>query len=209
MKPSTIAIAAALAVGTLTAGASFADNPAKTRIVEQRKVAPFKAIETSGPYHVIVKAQGVAAVDVAGDAKQLADVETVVVGDTLLVRPLKRNTFGFHFSFGKAKESVTITIAAPMLRSFKQSGSGDSEIDLISGEQFSVTNSGPGDLHAAGNVRELTVRASGSGDTDLHQIKASKVRLDMTGPGDVQLAGIDNELTIEASGSGDLRAVAL
>src|SRR4051812_5591488 len=107
---SLIAIAATLAVGAVAVNTSHAETSSKQRITEQRKVAPFKAIETSGPYQVTIKAQGVAAVEVSGDAKQLADVETFVVGETLYVRPVKR--FNFVFSFGKSKESVVVNIAA-------------------------------------------------------------------------------------------------
>ncbi len=201
LKPALLA--AAIAAGFLATQASHAEAPAAP-VTLQRTVAPFSAIELAGPYEVVVRAQGRQALTLSGEPKQLDGIETFVRGDTLVVRPVERN--GFHFSWGKRRAPVVIHITASQLKSLAMSGSGDVELAQLAGERFSLKVDGPGDLQAAGAVRELTVRASGSGDLDLHRLKAANVDLDMSGPGDVRLSGVGNLLTASVSGSGDLEA---
>lgn len=201
LKPALLA--AAIAAGFLATQASHAESPGQP-VTQQRQLAAFSAIELSGPYDVVVRAQGRQAVELSGDPKLLDEIETVVRGDTLLVRPVQR--MGFNFSWGKRRDTVTIAITASQLKSLRMSGSGDVDLSQLSGERFSVAVDGPGDLQAAGAVRELSVRASGSGDADLHRVKAANVELAMSGPGDVRLSAVGNALSATLSGSGDLEA---
>jgi hypothetical protein len=195
-------LAIAFAAGVLVAHPSHAEP-----VTEQRPVAALRAIELSGPYRVLIRAQGKPALELSGERKQLAEVETIVSGDTLIVRPVPRN--GFHFGIMRRRDDVTIHITASMLASLKMSGSGDVELEQVGADQFSLTATGPGELRASGAVRDLTVASSGSGNLDLHQLSATNVKLAMSGPGDVSLAGIAGAMTAEVSGSGDLRADAL
>jgi hypothetical protein len=200
-------LAAALAAGALaTTPASFArpQDPGNAVATEQRAVAAFSAIELAGPYHVVIDAQAKPALELSGERKQLAEVETVVRGDTLVVRPVQRN--GFFFNFGKRRETVTVRIGAAALKRLTVAGSGDVEIDRISGDRFTLAGTGPGDVHASGAVRQLTVTSSGSGDLELQHLKAADVELTMNGPGDVQLADVGGTLSAQVGGSGDLEA---
>ncbi|WP_075795147.1 GIN domain-containing protein [Massilia putida] len=205
LKPT--ALAAALAAGAIaTTPASFAQpQDAGTGVAtEQRAVTAFSAIELAGPYHVVIDAQAKPSLELTGERKQLAEIETVVRGDTLVVRPVQRN--GFFFNFGKRHETVTVRIGAAALKRLTVAGSGDVEIDRIGGERFTLAGNGPGDIHASGAVRQLTVTSSGSGDLDLHRLKAADVDLALNGPGDVQLSDIGNTLAVQQAGSGDLKA---
>ena len=199
-KHSTLAFA--IAAGIFATSASHAEA-----VSEQRTVAAFKAVELFGPYHVVIRAQGKQALELSGERKQLADVETIVTGNTLIVRPVSRN--GFHFSSGRHRPDVTIHITASTLASLRATGSGDVELDQVSGDQFSVSAEGPGDVRASGAARELAVTSRGSGNLDLHQFSAVNVNLAMSGPGDVTLSGVGGELTADVRGSGDLHADAL
>lgn len=200
LKP--VLLAAAISAGFLATQASHAESPAGP-VSQQRSVQPFSAIELSGHYKVVVRAQGRQALELRGERKELDEIETFVRGDTLVVRPVQRN--GFHFSWGK-RETPTISITASQLKSLRMSGSGDVELAQLSGDRFSLSVDGPGDLQASGAVRELAVRASGSGDLDLHRVKSANVDLDMSGAGDVRLSGVGNALAATLSGSGDLEA---
>jgi hypothetical protein len=72
LQQTTLAIA--LAAGLLTTSAIQA-APAD-HVSEQRPIGAFRAIELSGPYHVMIKAQGKPALTLSGEPKQLADIET-------------------------------------------------------------------------------------------------------------------------------------
>ncbi|CUI08072.1 DUF2807 domain-containing protein [Massilia sp. P8910] len=149
-----------------------------------RKVAPFHAIELSGPYKVVITGQGTQALELSGQRKELERIETIVQGDTLIVRPRSRG--GIHISFG-ADERTTITIAAPGLRSLANAGSADVSLSQVDAEQFAL-------------------KLSGSGDVEAYQLKTGKLQLTMKGSGDVKLAGAARTLQVDAHGSGDLDA---
>ena len=200
-------LAAALAAGaiaTVPVSVAQPQDAGTASATEQRPVAAFSAIELAGPYHVVIDAQARPSLALSGPRKQLAEVETVVRGDTLVVRPVQRN--GFFFSFGKHQETVTIRIAATALKRLTVAGSGDVEIARIDGERFALAANGPGDIHARGAVRQLSVTSSGSGDLDLHDLKAADVDVALNGPGDVRLSDVAGTLAVQQGGSGDLEA---
>lgn len=198
-------LAAALAAGAIATMPASIAQPQETNgaiATEQRPVTAFSAIELAGPYHVVIDAQAKPSLELSGDRKQLADVETVVRGDTLVVRPVQRN--GFFFSFGKRRETVTVRIGAAKLQRLTVAGSGDVDIDHIAGDRFTLTGTGPGDVHASGAVRQLTVTSSGSGDLDLQRLKAGDVDVTLNGPGDAHLSDVGGALVAQVGGSGDL-----
>lgn len=201
-----LTLAAAIGIGLLGAGDGHAQS-GDGSVAQQRSVGAFSAIELNGPYDVVVNVQGRPGVVLSGERARLDEVETVVRGDTLVVRPVSRK--GFHFSFGKQRQGVTISIGAPRLTSLSMAGSGDVVLEQADGERLTLEVSGPGDLQASGAVRELVVRASGSGDADLQRLHAGAVDLALSGPGDVRLAHIDRQLDARLSGAGDLSALAL
>ena len=190
------ALALALATGLAAAGSQAAS------VTEQRALAPFHAIDVSGPYDIVIRAQGKHALELRGDSKQLAEIDTRVSGDTLIVRPASRN--GFSFNFGRRTEPVRITITAAMLNSLKMSGSGDVTLEQVNSDKLQLSASGPGDLHGDGSVRDLVLDSSGSGDVDLQRLKSANVKLTMSGPGDVQLSGPMSRFDGEVRGSGGL-----
>ncbi|UUZ50120.1 hypothetical protein LP420_08980 [Massilia sp. B-10] len=71
IKP--ISLAAALVFGVFAAQAATAQSNVVT---EQRQLGAFKAIELSGPYQVVIKAQGTQSVSLSGPKDKLAEVET-------------------------------------------------------------------------------------------------------------------------------------
>lgn len=188
-----------------TAGAPES-SPASTRgmATDQRQLAPFSAIELTGPYHVIIDAQGRQAVSVTGPGKELADVETVVRGDTLVVRPVRRNIVSFRF--GPRREEITVHISAATLTRLATSGSGDVELAHAGGAAFAIDSSGPGDLIAGGAVGRLRLASSGSGDVDVRGLKSADADITMHGPGDVLLGEVGATLALAASGAGDFAA---
>ncbi|MBA5689456.1 GIN domain-containing protein [Rugamonas apoptosis] len=197
---STLAAALTLANASLPAAASQPDNTVGT---ETRALTPFSAIAVEGPWHVVVTAQGERPLELSGPRKEMANVETVVTGDTLIVRPLQRK--GWHFSFSWSKPApLTVHITAPHLLSLKASGSGDVELEQFHGQQLALSTSGSGDLRASGDARELTVRTGGSGNVNLRAMMAGKLNLRMSGSGDVSAGGVEQDLNAELNGSGDL-----
>ncbi|UOD27697.1 DUF2807 domain-containing protein [Massilia violaceinigra] len=156
-------------------------------ISDVRKVAPFHAIEVSGPYTVEIQGQGTQSLQLSGPRKELERIDTIVQGDTLIVRP--RSTSGINISFND-KERIIVRITAPGLRSLTKSGSGDVSARNVESPQFAL------------NV-------SGSGDVEMFQLKTDKLNVSMKGSGDVDLDGDATVLQASAEGSGDFDACSL
>jgi len=140
-------------------------STASTVTTTQRPVGAFNAIELAGPFRVIVTA-GAPRLELSGDPKQLAEIETDVRNGTLVVR--QRSRSGWNFHFGKRDQPKTVVrIGASGLTSLTSSGSGDVELDAVKGERFVLAAHGPGDIRARGDAKLFEVNSSGSGDVDL------------------------------------------
>lgn len=199
----TTLIVGAIGAGLLSQGATRA-QASGPRILEQRTVGAFSAIDASGPFDIVVQAQGAPGLALTGERDQLEQVETFVRGDTLVLRPTGRVRWTFGYT--PQRRHVSISVGAPQLARLRMAGSGDVTLEQVAGERIALILEGPGDLQASGQVRELALRVSGSGDARLERLRAGKVDLTMSGPGDVDLAGIDGELQARIGGSGDLTA---
>jgi hypothetical protein len=174
---------------------------------QARPLAPFSAVELSGPFDVLVDVGAPRGVRITGPAADLANVETVVERDTLVVRSRQRN--GWHFSFGKRRDSITLIVGAPGIKSLQNAGSGDVELSHFQGDTLLLTASGSGDVRANGVVRDLTLRLQGSGDVDVRRLRPAILRARLDGSGDVRAAGVTRELAVELSGSGEVEATDL
>jgi hypothetical protein len=192
--------ALAASIALVSAGA-FAET-----IVQPRQVGAFKNIEVSGPYDVRINAQGKTAVELTGDRKQLEQVEVLVSGDTLIVRPVRRSGFSFTFNFSQKEETPVVAISTPTLKALKAAGSGDVVVDAVSTDTFTIQHTGPGDLAAHGVAKDLILVHRGSGDSSLAGLKAANANIKMSGPGEVEVSGMSGDVIAEVSGSGDLKA---
>src|SRR5476649_1049838 len=201
----------ALATLLLAVGAGSAATPPATTDnsigSEARPVTSFSKIELDVPYDITVTAQGAPAVVLSGPRKDFANIDTSVVGDTLIVRSRQHSHFSFHF--GKRPPQTLIHITLPALSSVKAAGSGDVAIERYQGEQLELNLSGAGNLRAAGQSQLVKLHVAGSGDTDLRQLKTASLNLQLDGAGNVKASGITRELNAEVGGSGDFGACAL
>src|SRR5471032_3174714 len=198
----------ALATLLLAAGAGSAATPPATTDnsigSEARPVTSFSKIELDVPYDITVTAQGAPAVVLSGPRKDFANIDTSVVGDTLIVRSRQHSHFSFHF--GKRPPQTLIHITLPALSSVKAAGSGDVAIERYQGEQLELNLSGAGNLRAAGQSQLVKLHVAGSGDTDLRQLKTASLNLQLDGAGNVKASGITRELNADLGGSGDFDA---
>lgn len=195
----------ALGVSALHASPPESEKKADyTPTRENRPATAFSRIEIEGPYKVLIDAQGAPAIEVSGPKRQVEQLETVIQGDTLHVRPLRRNHW--VFGFGRQHDPVIVKINATGLKALSNGGSGDVELEHVDSGELKLISTGPGDMSVSGSATELTVKSSGSGDMHLHRMRATNVNLVMTGPGEVSAPSITGDLNAVLSGSGDLEA---
>lgn len=200
--PSLLALTAVTLAGLTLASAAGA-----APVTEQRSVGAFSAVDVSGPYKVIVRAQGQQSVSLEGEAKDLAEVETVLRGNTLVVKPRQRDRINW-ISFNKG-ERATITITAN-LNKVRTAATGDTRIEQVAGERFELAGEGPGNIHASGAVRDLVLVNRGPGDMRLQQLAASNVDLSADGPGDISLGKLNGgQFTANVNGPGDVDGAAI
>lgn len=190
-----------IAFATVALGLAAAASAAP--VTEQRSVGAFTSVEAGGPYDFKIVAQGAQALTLTGESKDLADIETVLRGTTLVVRQRDRN--GVQFNFGTRKQP-TVTISAAALKMVRANGSGDVVVEQVAGDQFELRSEGAGDVRIAGGVRSLVLNSSGPADVDAKQFKAVNAQLTSSGPGDVTIGSIaGGDLNVKVSGPGDVQ----
>jgi hypothetical protein len=200
------ALASTLLLAAAAAGAG--DNKQnESHGTETRTVAAFSSINLMGPFDVIVTSDAGNTIELSGPRQRLTDIETSVSNDTLTVRQPRKQQKGWIFNFGWGKDRqqpLTVRISAANLKSLRNAGSGDVDLQRFQGKQLTLIADGPGDLRASGKVSELSVTASGSGDLDLRALQTGGLNLQMNGPGDVDIGSVTQDLNLVVNGSGDL-----
>ncbi len=209
----TYALITAMAVLLASGGCSFNYDtetqeikPSDKLISEMRTVAGFDTIRNATAFDLLVTAEGANSVEVTGSDNLVAEIETVVEGNSLIIRQKKDGHLRFSWNWGSGHSPLTIRVSTPALVSLDNLGSGDVTLRQLHGDKFVINGSGSGDVAAAGSIGELTVRVNGSGDLDLTRLASSKVNLAMNGSGDVHISGISESLDVQMNGSGDLAA---
>ncbi|WP_229223607.1 GIN domain-containing protein [Duganella sp. sic0402] len=208
MKQTIQHAALASAMLLAMAGAHAADSKQNASYgSETRNVAAFSNINLIGPFRVIVTPDAGNAIELSGPSQRLSEIETSVSGDTLTVRYQSRQKKGWtiNFNWGKdTRQELTVRINAANLKSLRNAGSGDVDLQRFQGKQLTLVSDGPGDLRASGKVEQLSVTANGSGDLDLRSLQTGGLNLQMNGPGDVDAGNVTQDLNLVVNGSGDL-----
>ena len=181
--PASTAIALAAAGCHMSADGKERD--AGPKVDRNYRVAAFSKIAVAGPYEVKVVTGGSPGVTARGGEKLLDETEVVVDGDTLEIRPKKRNGIKWGWSNGTAE--FTVNVAA--LRAAAIAGSGGISVDKVNGDF-------DGDV-------------AGSGDLRLPSVTGGKLKLAIAGSGEVMAAGQADAVDISIAGSGDVDAKGL
>lgn len=168
-----------------------------------RRVGPFSALRMEGPLDVDAHPGAVPGVTVHADDNIEPLVETVLDGDTLVVR-----LRGGARIRNVRKTWVEVTYAT--LAASRQTGSGDLHVTRLDGPSFEASVAGSGDLRVDdAQVGRFVLRIAGSGDATLAG-HAREVRFAVAGSGDIDAARlVARNADIAVDGSGDVRAHAI
>lgn len=182
-----------------------------------RKVAPFTTIRLDDSVDVDAHPGANPGVVVHADDNIEPLVETVVEGDTLIVR-LRRGT-SFHTSRRVFVDVEFATLAATEQRGSGDlhiaavkgtrldasiSGSGDLQVDDAQVNSFAVSIRGSGDVKIAGKADDARFRIDGSGDISAGDFAARRVEVRIAGSGGAHVNASDS-IDASVSGSGDVR----
>lgn len=193
---------AAIALSACSEGRAQSGGPAISRSYQ---VASFTGLEVAGPYDVKVVTGKTVSVSARGPQQQLDETEVTVRDGKLLIRPKRKGWLG-GMNWSSRTPSV-FTVSVPALSSAAVAGSGNIDIDRVSGDRFSGSIAGSGNLRLPKvAVRELGLEIAGSGEITAAG-QAQRASYEIAGSGDVDatnLRAVDAEA--EIAGSGNIRA---
>jgi hypothetical protein len=155
-------------------------------------------VELSGPIDLTLRQGSPASLQVRGEQRLLANIDTTQDGDTLRI-----GTKGMLLHH---RRPLQVMLVLPTLTRLDVDGSGDSSVDGFSGEKFDLQLHGSGNIKFNGRYRQIGAGVHGSGDLDLNTGNSDNVDLQMVGSGQITSSGSCKVLNAELTGSGDVNA---
>lgn len=165
------------------------------RTSEERDLEPFSEIYLAGSEEILVTVGEPQSVTVEADDNLIELVETLVKGDTLVIRTEKNY---------RSSKGIRVTITVPELDEVGVAGSGDMEISGLAASGFSVSVTGSGAVSVRGSAERVDATVTGSGDLRLFELEARRAEALVTGSGDIELRATES-LDASVTGSGDIR----
>ncbi len=158
--------------------------------------ASVQEVEVSGPINLTLRQGPSASLEVRGEQRLLANVDTTVDDGALHIGP--RGILLRH------RQPIEVTLVLPTLEQLNISGSGQHTVSGFSGEKIAVNVDGNAGLRFNGRYREIDAGLHGSGDMEVTGGNAERVVADVKGSGHMTLVGGARELHAEVAGSGEL-----
>jgi hypothetical protein len=183
---------AQVASGAATAVSRLVDT-------EQRPLARAVGIvELTGPFNLTLRQGSSPRIEVRGEQRVLANVDTSLDGDTLHIAP--RGILLRH------RQPIEVLVTLPALQALHVNGSGDHSVSGFAGERLDLAMDGTGNMRFNGRYRIIQAGVHGSGDLELTGGASSSVVAELHGSGSMTLVGATRSLHAELRGSGDLDA---
>jgi hypothetical protein len=180
-------------------GAGAASPGSRLVASEKRTLgASVQEVDVSGPINLTLRQGPAASLEVRGEQRLLANVDTTVDGNTLRIGP--RGILLRH------RQPIEVTLVLPTLDHLNVSGSGQHTVSGFSGDRISVNVDGNAGLRFNGRYRDIDAGLHGSGDMEITGGNAERVMADLKGSGHMILVGGARELHAEVAGSGELDA---
>jgi len=181
---------------------SLTANPAGAAeiISQSREVSDFHSVAVSIPGQVRIGRATDESLTLEGDSDALEQIVTEVADGVLWISQKKG---GWNL-----RGPVRLKLTYVVLDTLDLSGSGDVNLDSVSGEVFELHISGSSTVEVAGfELDRLELSVSGSGDLEVGELAADSVTVEVSGSGNVQLRGevASQTITVKGSGSVDTR----
>ena len=166
-------------------------------VAVMRQVGAFSVLRLDSSVDVQAHQGAAPSVSVHADDNIEPLIETIVEGDTLIVRLKKGTGFSTH-------HNVVVDVVFTSLTAARQHGSGDLRIDKLSGPKFESSIAGSGDLQIdSAQLGSFALSIAGSGDV-LISGSADEARFGVAGSGDINARNfVAKKVNVSISGSGD------
>lgn len=181
-------------------GSSGSSSPGSRLLATEKRplAARVTAVELSGPINLTLRQGPAAALEVRGEQRLLANIETSADGGTLHIGP--RGLLLRH------RQPIEVTLTLPALDTLHVNGSGDTTASGFAGERLDLSLDGSGTLRFNGRYHDNEVALHGSGDLELTGGSSERVKAESVGSGNLTLVGATRQLHAELQGSGELDA---
>jgi len=181
------------------AGGASASPGSRLVATEKRPLgASIGTVDLSGPINLTLRQGTAATLEVRGEQRLLANVDTTVEGGVLHIGP--RGILLRH------RQPIEVTLVLPALEHLNISGSGETTVSGFSGERIDLNVDGPAGLRFNGRYREIDTTLHGSGEVELTGGNCERVNAEVKGTGRMTLVGASRALNAEITGSGELDA---
>ena len=155
-------------------------------------------VDLGGPVNLTLRQGAVPSLEVRGEQRLLANIDTSVDGDVLHIGP--RGILLRH------RTPIEVILTLPQLESLSVNGSGEHTVSGFAGDHLDVALDGSGSMRFNGRYRAIMAAVHGSGDLELTGGTSDTVNAAMIGSGRLTLVGGTRALAAELHGSGDLDA---
>lgn len=176
------------------------------RVDRNFAVGGFTGIEVAGSYAVSVRTGAAPSVHANGSEKALDRLRVVVKNGVLEIGSQGKHGWSFGWGSWRHNGPVSLVVTVPSLESASIAGSGDIQVDKVSGPRFKGEVAGSGDLRLASvDAGEVSLEIAGSGNASAAG-KAKNVRYEIAGSGDIDAAGLTAETAeVSIAGSGGIK----
>lgn len=177
-----------------TASVAGRDLETETRPV----VGEVDVIDLNGPIDLTLRQGATARLEVKGEQRLLANIDTSSSGDTLHI-----GTTGMLLYH---RQPIQVVLTLPTLRELHVRGDGDSTVNGFSGDAIEVRMEGRGALKFNGRFSEVNAIVRGTGEVEMNGGASGKVDATVEGSGKLTVVGSAKELKAVLAGSGELNA---
>jgi hypothetical protein len=177
------------------------DDAARALPAVQRTIGAFSKLRVDGSIDVYAHAGTHPGVNVHASKELEPLIETVVEGDTLVIR-MKRHVNIVTIGHDNTRVDVEFT----QLAATQQGGSGDLHVSGLTAPRLEASLRGSGDLKLEGaQLGSFSVRIEGSGDVAVDG-KADEAKFSIDGSGDIAADRlVARRVEVAIRGSGDAR----
>ena len=164
-------------------------------VSEIRDVDTFDKLMSAGVFYVTITQGDVQSVEITADDNIMSDVIAKVDNDVLELR-LRNDEY----------QDITLraNITVKKLNEITNAGVGDIVADKIKTDQeFSISNSGTGDIKISGTAKSLSCHNEGTGDIKGFDFLVENADLKIQGSGSIETSCTEN-LEAQISGSGNI-----
>ena len=199
---ATLGLPACAGTTTIEVG-SGSRTEGSGHVVEQaRALAPFSRIRLDGSMTVNARPASAPGATVKADDNIAPLILTSVDGDTLVIKTQPNVSF-------RTRSEIVVNVGFTQLKNADLRGSGDLNIQGLSGPSFELSLAGSGDVRLDGaELGQLKSRLAGSGDVWIKG-RADDATISIAGSGDVHAADLAaRSVSVTIAGSGDARVQA-